>query len=59
MIYDYKCQECGEVQEVEHKLNETPVEKCIKCGADPTKLQKQLSPSHKHVSWSIWNNMGK
>lgn len=32
--YDYKCSDCGHVQEIFHKISESPALSCEKCGKD-------------------------
>jgi len=56
MRYDYECQECKEIQEKDHRMNEKNKEKCVACGAPPEKLKKLISAMRtKHGSWSRWN----
>jgi len=37
--YDYKCLECGHIEEHYHSMTKDPTYKCPKCGA---KLKKQI-----------------
>jgi putative FmdB family regulatory protein len=39
-LYDYKCEKCEIVQEVQHSMNESPKVKCKKC---KKKMQKLIS----------------
>lgn len=32
-LYDYECQECGEVHEIRHGFNDTVEHPCPKCGS--------------------------
>jgi putative FmdB family regulatory protein len=34
--YDYKCRECGTVQEVVHSIKESPEVVCLTCGSSNT-----------------------
>ncbi len=36
--YDYRCESCGNVFEVFHKITETPKVNCPECGADSQKM---------------------
>jgi putative FmdB family regulatory protein len=38
MVYDYKCIECGKVEEQYHGMNETPEIKCSVCGNPMTRI---------------------
>lgn len=40
MRYDYQCEKCGHVQEVEHGMTEKPKIDCPKCKS--TKVYKKL-----------------
>lgn len=55
--YEYVCEDCKEVQEKDHKMNDLNEEPCEKCKAPPEKLKKQLSPIGQHGSWSRWRSM--
>lgn len=35
--YDYKCGECGHIQEVTHSIKEDPSVACTKCDSEHTK----------------------
>jgi putative FmdB family regulatory protein len=51
VIYSYRCEVCGKVQEKWHKMADKNTEPCEneKCLAPPEKLTKQLSPVYGHV----------
>ena len=56
MIYEYKCEECQNVQEVWHKMAEKNTEPCNKCNASVDKMKKIMSvPAGPHISWSKWS----
>ena len=48
MKYDYKCTKCDSVQEIEHKMSETPEVKCEHCGEHTEKTFLTAAPIHKH-----------
>lgn len=56
MIYEYKCNKCGLVQDKWHKIADKNDEPCEKCNAKSKHLNKMLSrPTHHgHGSWSRW-----
>ena len=58
MIYQYRCEICQHEQEIWHKLDEKNIESCEECKAEADKMKKVLTPSHKHVSWSLWKVNG-
>ena len=37
-LYDYRCQKCGEVTEVQHRYDEPGPSECPHCGGELTKL---------------------
>ncbi len=50
-VYEYQCQECGEVEEVFQKISDSPCETCSHCeGA----LKKIISQSSFHLKGSGW-----
>jgi putative FmdB family regulatory protein len=50
-LYEYKCSKCGSVFEVIQKVTETPLKKCLKCGAP---AQKVISPPALQFKGSGW-----
>lgn len=50
-LYEYRCSKCGSVFEVIQKLTETPLKKCLKCGAA---VQKVISASALQFKGSGW-----
>lgn len=32
MIYEYECQKCEKILEIEQKISEEPLDKCPECG---------------------------
>ena len=36
-IYDYQCDSCNDVQEVQHKMSESGPDTCAACGKGPMK----------------------
>ena len=52
-IYEYKCEECGEVFDVLQKLNSEPVKACINCGGKVEKLISSSSFQFKGSGWYV------
>jgi putative FmdB family regulatory protein len=50
-IREYKCTKCGDTTEVIQKINEKPLETCVKCGG---KLEKLISNSSFVLKGSGW-----
>ena len=50
-LYEYKCQACGRVSEVQQKFNDPPLEKCEVCAGSLTKLVSLGSFSLKGKGW--------
>lgn len=52
-IYEYKCEKCGEIYEVAQKLDEKPLEKCLKqdCGGLVKKIISKSSFQLKGGGW--------
>lgn len=51
-IYEYRCAECGQEQEVLQKVSEPPLTVCPACGKPA--LQKQLSAAGFQLKGSGW-----
>jgi putative FmdB family regulatory protein len=51
-IYEYRCSECGQDQEVLQKVSEPPLTECPACGKPA--LQKQLSAAGFQLKGSGW-----
>ena len=55
---DFICTKCEEVQEQIVTNQEHDAEDpCNKCGAAPEKLERKISATGKHVTWSLWRSM--
>jgi putative FmdB family regulatory protein len=50
-IYEYLCKECGNRFEVIQKFNDSPIDRCIKCGG---KVKKLISNSTFILKGSGW-----
>lgn len=37
MKYDYKCDDCGNIQEENHRMSEEPTIECSECGSSSTR----------------------
>lgn len=59
-IYEYKCQECGHVEEHLMKLSDPPPAQCVKCkGAKLEKLMSQTSFALKGSGWYVTDYKAK
>ena len=53
-IYEYKCQDCGHVEEHLMKLSDPPPRHCVKCeGSQLEKLMSQTSFALKGSGWYV------
>jgi putative FmdB family regulatory protein len=50
-IYEYKCTQCGAIEEAIQKFSDRPLTTCSKCSG---KLQKLISQSTFHLKGSGW-----
>ena len=50
-IYEYKCEKCGFVKEIIHKISENPEVSCPECCGTMSKL---ISPAAFHLKGSGW-----
>ncbi|MFQ5483825.1 MAG: FmdB family zinc ribbon protein [Desulfobacterales bacterium] len=50
-IYEYKCINCGDVEEALQKFSDKPLKKCRHCSG---KLQKLISNSSFHLKGTGW-----
>jgi len=51
-IYEYQCQECGELSEILQKLSDAPATTCPACGAEA--LTKQVSAAGFRLAGGGW-----
>ncbi|MBD3407195.1 MAG: hypothetical protein GF411_13835 [Candidatus Lokiarchaeota archaeon] len=42
-FYDYKCESCGAIQEIMHKMSESPNITCTECGNECTKTLENMN----------------
>lgn len=52
-IYEYKCNECGQIFDVLQKINSEPVKDCIHCGSKVEKLISASSFQFKGSGWYV------
>lgn len=50
-IYEYQCEQCGQVEEAIQKFSDKPLTKCSHCAG---KLHKLISQSAFHLKGSGW-----
>jgi putative FmdB family regulatory protein len=50
-IYEYECENCGQIEEAWQKISDAPIETCNKCQG---KLNKIVSQSSFHLKGSGW-----
>jgi putative FmdB family regulatory protein len=50
-IYEYQCDQCGNIEEVLQKFSDKPLRKCMHCSG---KLHKLISQSAFHLKGSGW-----
>ena len=57
-LYEYRCQDCGEIIETIQKFSDSPLSECEACGGT---LERLLSPSAIKFKGSGWyvNDYGK
>jgi len=55
-IYEYQCQSCQKVEEVQHRLNDPSPEKCNQCGKGP--LRRLISQTAFVLRGGGWYNDG-
>ena len=59
-IYEYKCQDCGHVEEHLMKLSDPPPRHCVKCeGSQLEKLMSQTSFALKGSGWYVTDYKAK
>lgn len=52
-LYEYKCDECGEVFEVVQKVSDPPLKICIKCGGQVSKMLSSPAIQFKGSGWYV------
>lgn len=52
-IYEYKCNECGQIFDVLQKLNSERVKECIHCGGNVEKIISSSSFQFKGSGWYV------
>lgn len=58
-LYEYKCEECGNVLEVIQRFSDDPMDKCPKCGGAMSKLISNTSFVLKGGGWYADGYAGK
>jgi putative FmdB family regulatory protein len=54
-LFDYKCSSCGNIEEKNHKISESPEYNCSKCNSS---MQKIISSSSFHLKGDGWYSGG-
>ena len=52
-IYEYKCDDCGQIFDVLQKINSDPVKECIHCGGNVEKMISASSFQFKGSGWYV------
>jgi putative FmdB family regulatory protein len=52
-IYEYQCNQCGEILEVFQGINDGPLEKCEQCSGKVTKLISNCTFQLKGTGWYL------
>jgi len=52
-LYEYKCDQCGEVFEVVQKISDPPMKKCVQCGGSVTKMPSSPAIQFKGSGWYV------
>jgi len=52
-LYEYKCDQCGEVYEVVQKVSDPPLKICSKCGGMVTKMLSSPAIQFKGSGWYV------
>ena len=58
-IYEYQCQQCGEVSEVMQRITEDPLTTCESCGGPIKRLISNTSFVLKGTGWYATDYAGK
>jgi len=52
-LYEYKCDQCGEVFEVFQKISDPPMKICIRCGGTVSKMLSSPAIQFKGSGWYV------
>ena len=58
-IYEYQCEQCGEVEEALQKISDKPLTKCKNCSGKLHKLISQSAFHLKGTGWYVTDYAGK
>lgn len=58
-IYEYQCEQCGQVEEALQKFSEKPLSKCRHCSGKLHKLISQSAFHLKGTGWYVTDYAGK
>jgi putative FmdB family regulatory protein len=58
-IYEYECENCGQVEEAWQKISDAPLETCNKCQGKLNKIVSQSSFHLKGSGWYVTDYSGK
>lgn len=58
-IYEYQCDQCGQIQEALQKISEKPLIKCAQCSGNLHKLISHSAFHLKGTGWYVTDYAGK
>jgi putative FmdB family regulatory protein len=58
-IYEYQCDQCGEIEEALQKISDAPLSRCRKCSGNLHKLISQSAFHLKGTGWYVTDYAGK
>ena len=58
-IYEYQCDQCGQIQEALQKISDKPLTKCSHCSGKLHKLISQSAFHLKGTGWYVTDYAGK
>lgn len=58
-IYEYQCDQCGEIEEALQKISEAPLVQCKKCSGKLHRLISQSAFHLKGTGWYVTDYAGK
>jgi len=58
-IYEYKCQDCGEITEILQKFSDKPLSQCPSCGGKVAKIISNCTFQLKGSGWYVTDYKNK
>jgi putative FmdB family regulatory protein len=58
-IYEYECENCGQIEEAWQKISDAPLDTCNKCQGKLNKIVSQSSFHLKGTGWYVTDYSGK